>query len=142
MSNFTVDIEKQLTSLGKEIQQFVEKLVPVEQAERDFTPACDVVEGDKLFKILMDLPGMQKKNLNISLKDRVLTIEGERELFLEDDERLKRGERKQGAFIRSFAIPEFADVNTIDASFKNGVLKIEIAKIVDGDDDSSSIPIK
>ncbi|MEX0662733.1 MAG: Hsp20/alpha crystallin family protein [Balneolaceae bacterium] len=142
MSNFTVDIEKQLTSLGKEIQQFVEKLVPVEQTERDFTPVCDVVEGDKLFKILMDLPGMQKKNLNISLKDRVLTIEGERELFLEDDEHLKRGERKQGRFIRSFAIPKFADVNTIDASFKNGVLKIEIAKIDDGDDDSSSIPIK
>lgn len=142
MSNFTVDIERQLTSLGKEIQQFVEKLVPVEQTERDFTPSCDVVEGDKLFKILMDLPGMQKKNLNISLKDRVLTIEGERELFLEDDERLKRGERKQGGFIRSFAIPKFADVNTIDASFKNGVLKIEIAKIDDGDGDSSSIPIK
>ena len=142
MSNFTVDIEKQLSALGKELQQFVEKLVPVDREVRDFTPSCDVVEGDSIYKIFLDLPGMKKKDVKISLQGRVLTIEGERELYLEDDEKLKRSERTQGAFIRSFAIPNYADVNQIEASFKHGVLTIEISKADDGDEASNTIPIK
>ncbi len=85
---------------------------------------------------------MQKKDISITLKDRVLTVSGERELFLEDEEVLKRSERTQGSFSRAFALPENADVSSVNAMFKEGVLQVKISKTGMESDDSQSIPIK
>lgn len=142
MSKITSDIEKRLSTLGKDIQHFVDKLVPIDQVERDFKPDCDVVESAGHFKILVDLPGLKKEQVKLTLKGEVLTIEGEREIYLEDGESIKREERKQGGFIRSFAIPEYADKSSIKADFKDGVLTIEISKKNDGDAEASTIPIQ
>lgn len=135
-----MNFERQLTSLGREFQQFVERITPLDDT-RDFSPACDVIESSKLLKIVVDLPGMEKKDVKVSLKDGVLRIEGTRELYLENDETLKRGERSQGSFIRSFSVPSHADTSSIKASFKNGELTIEIKKLDDGDSEGDSIPI-
>lgn len=141
MSNFKIDIEQQLTSLGREIQQFVERITPLDDS-RDFSPACDVIEGTRKMKIVVDLPGMEKKDVKLSLKDGVLRVEGVRELYLEDDETLKRGERAQGSFIRSFSIPGHVNSSAVEAAFKNGELTIEITKQGDGDSEADSIPIQ
>ncbi len=142
MSNFTIDIEKQLSKLGKDIQQFVEKMAPVDVANGHFSPDCDIIESDSSFSIVMDLPGMKKKQINIELKDRVMTVSGERELYLEDDENRKKSERKFGSFSRSFAIPQFADESTIKATFSSGELRISLKKKGnDVDDNTTSIPI-
>jgi HSP20 family protein len=140
MNNFKMDIEQQLTSLGREIQQFVERITPLDDA-RDFSPACDVIESNSSLKIIVDLPGMEKKDVKVTLKDGVLRIDGTRELYLENDETLKRGERAQGSFIRSFSIPAHADSSSINASFKNGELTVEIKKKGEGDSEADSIPI-
>ncbi len=140
MNSIKVDIEKQLTSIGREIQQFVERLAP-NADDRDFSPACDIVESDKQFTIMADLPGIEKKQVKVTLKDRILKIEGTRELYLENDEKLKREERAQGSFIRSFSIPDHADPSSIEASFKNGVLTVRISKKGSGDSEVNSIPI-
>lgn len=140
MNNFKMDIEQQLTSLGREIQQFVERITPLDDA-RDFSPACDVIESKSSLKIIVDLPGMEKKDVKVTLKDGVLRIEGTRELYLENDETLKRGERAQGAFIRSFSIPAHADSSSINASFKNGELTVEIKKKGEDESEADSIPI-
>ena len=140
MNSIKVDIEKQLTSLGREIQQFVERLAP-DADGRDFSPACDIVESDKQFTIMADLPGIEKEQVKVTLKDRVLKIEGTRELYLENDEILKREERAQGSFIRSFSIPDHADTSSVEASFKNGVLTVRISKKGSGDSEVNSIPI-
>lgn len=142
MSNLNIDIEKQLSRLGKDIQGFVERMVPVNVEAGDFKPDCDIVESDNLYALYMDVPGMEKKNIKITLKDRVLTVSGERELFLEDDEVLKRSERTQGSFSRAFALPENADVSSVNATFKEGVLQVKISKTGLESDDSQSIPIK
>jgi HSP20 family protein len=143
MSNFTIDLEKQLSKLGRDIQQFVEKAVPVQPAGRDFNPDCDVVESDKNYTIFVDLPGMSKKEVKLTLKNRVLTISGERELFLEDNEELIRSERRQGAFSKAFALPELADESSVSASFTNGVLKVTLSKTgIEDDSEATSIPIK
>lgn len=143
MSNLNIDIERQLSRLGKDIQGFVEKLVPVNVETGDFKPDCDIVESNEVYSLYMDLPGMGKKEINITLKDRILTVSGERELFLEDDEELKRSERTQGSFSRSFALPENADVSSVSATFKEGVLHVKISKTgLASDNDSQSIPIK
>ena len=140
MSNFTIDIERQLNRLGQDLQQFVERIVPVVDEDRDFAPSCDIIESDEEFKILLDLPGLTKDEINIALKDNVLTIKGERELQLNEGEKFSRRERRHGAFSSSFALPE--DVNTAEtkAQFTEGVLKITMPRS-DVLKDAKSIPI-
>ncbi len=141
MNDFTVNIEKQLSRLGRDLQEFVERIVPVQDTEGDFSPSCDIVESDAEFRILIDLPGLSKKDIQISLKDHVLRISGERIFKLEENEKLKRNERKSGAFSRSFAIPEYIDTTETSASFRNGVLIVKMPKS-DNSEDAQSIPIQ
>jgi HSP20 family protein len=143
MSNFTIDLEKQLSKLGRDIQQFVEKTVPGHDSSTDFEPLCDVVEGEKGYNIFVDLPGLNKKQVKVALKNRVLTVSGERELYLEDNEKLIRSERKQGAFSKAFAIPQNADESSISAKFTDGVLKISLNKTgMESESEATSIPVK
>lgn len=142
MNNFSIDLEKQLSKLGRDIQQLVERAVPV-QGTASFHPRCDVAENDQKYSIIMDLPGMVKDQVSITLKNGVLTISGDRELYLEDDEKLVKSERKQGSFSRAFALPENSDTSSINAAFNDGVLKVSVSKKVSEEDgDSQSIPIK
>ncbi|MGF1671368.1 MAG: Hsp20/alpha crystallin family protein [Balneolaceae bacterium] len=128
MSNYTIDIENHLNKLGKDVKNFIERLVPLETGDTDFLPDSDIIESDSGYKIVTDLPGMKKEQIHITLKERVLTISGERELTLDKDEVLKRKERKQGVFSRAFAIPVEAGSSDVKASFKNGVLTVTIPK--------------
>lgn len=128
MSDYTIDLENQLNKLGKDIRHFVERLVPLETGETDFSPDCDIIESSSGFKIVMDLPGMNKDQIKITLKERVLTVSGERELYLDKDEKLKREERKQGVFSRAYAVPVEAGTSEVKASFKDGVLTVTVPK--------------
>jgi HSP20 family protein len=143
MSNFTIDLEKQLSKLGKDIQEFVERTVPGKGDATYFNPLCDVIESDSMYTILVDLPGMSKKDVKITLKHHVLNVSGEREFYLDDGEQLVRNERKQGAFSKAFAVPEQVDESSVSASFTNGVLKITLKKTgMEDDAEATSIPIK
>lgn len=141
MSEFAIDIERQLTRLGKDIQNFVERIVPLEDKGHDFAPACDIIESDEKFVIKLDLPGLSKKEINIALKEHVLTVKGERAEELSESETFRRQERSTGVFSRSFALPENVNAAETDALFRNGVLKITMPKS-DVLDDATSIPIK
>ena len=71
MSDFTefgIEIEKHLSKIGKDVQQFMEKIVPLTNEDKDFAPDCDIVESDEEYKILLDLPGLAKKEIGIALK--------------------------------------------------------------------------
>lgn len=140
MSEFTIDIEKQLSKLGKDIQGFVERIVPLEDKGHDFTPACDIVESEDEYKIMLDLPGLTKKEINIALKDNVLSVKGERTESLGDDEAYRRQERRTGVFSRSFALPENVNAAETNAYFRSGVLTISMPKS-EVLKDSKSIPI-
>lgn len=139
-SEFGIEIEKNLSKLGRDIQHFVEKVVPIATEEKDFAPDCDIVESEEEYNILLDLPGMVKKEIEISLKDSVLTIKGRREFLLAEGEEIKRRERKNGAFARSFAVPHNVNTAEVKANFKNGVLTISMPKS-DALDESQSIPV-
>lgn len=144
MSDFTdigIEVERHLSKLGKDIQHFVEKVVPITSDSKDFAPDCDIVESDEEFKILMDLPGLSKKEIGISLKDNVLSVKGEREVILGENEEFKRQERKRGAFSRAFAIPEAVNVAEVQATFKNGVLTISMP-VSEQLKNAQSIPVK
>lgn len=141
MKEFAIDIEKQINRLGKDIQNFVERIVPLEDKGHDFTPACDIIESEDEYKILLDLPGLTKKEINIALKDQVLTVKGERAEELNENETYRRQERASGVFSRSFALPENVNAAETDARFRSGVLTVSMPKS-DVLKDSKSIPIK
>jgi HSP20 family protein len=140
MNEFTIDIEKQLSRLGRDIQDFVERIVPLEDRGHDFTPDCDIIEGEDTFKIKLDLPGMSKEEIHISLKEHVLTVKGERVDESESGSYVRQ-ERKTGLFSRAFALPETVDTSDTEAVFKQGVLTITMKKS-DTPENAKSIPIK
>src|SRR5699024_4576161 len=140
MNDLKIDLEKQLTKLGKDIQHFVQRIVPLEDKGYDFTPDCDIIESDKTYVIKLDLPGMSKNEVNISLKEQVLTVKGERTEEIGENEIKRRHERSTGVFSRSFALPANVDTTKVDAKFRTGVLTITMPK-TGTPENSTSIPI-
>ena len=95
----------------------------------DWNPIVDIYEKDDQIIIKADLPGIEKKDIHIDVKDRVLTIKGERASENEvKKHNVYRRERALGRFERSFTLPGKVDAEDIKASHKDGVLKIEIPK--------------
>ena len=139
-TEFGIEIEKHLSKIGKDVQQFVEKVVPLSHDDKDFAPDCDIVESEEEYKILLDLPGLAKKEIGIALKNNVLTIKGERDIKIGEGEAFKRQERRRGAFARSFALPETVNSAEISANFRNGVLTVSMPKS-DKLKDTTSIPV-
>ena len=135
------EIEKQVHKFGQELQDFVERVVPSSSKAKDFRPEADLIVSEKSLNIVMDLPGLTKKEIAITRKQNVLTVRGEREVMLADGEQYKRNERKSGAFMRSFAIPEEADASSITASFRNGVLTIQLP-MDSTNEDTTHIPVQ
>jgi HSP20 family protein len=135
------EIEKQVHKFGQELQDFVERVVPSSSKAKDFRPEADLIVSEKSLSIVMDLPGLTKKEIAITRKQNVLTVRGEREVMLADGEQYKRNERKSGAFMRSFAIPEEADASNITASFRNGVLTIQLP-MDSTNEDTTHIPVQ
>jgi HSP20 family protein len=135
------EIEKQVHKFGQELQDFVERVVPSSSKAKDFRPEADLIVSEKSLSIVMDLPGLTKKEIAITRKQNILTVRGEREVMLADGEQYKRNERKSGAFMRSFAIPEEADASSITASFRNGVLTIQLP-MDSTNEDTTHIPVQ
>ena len=135
------EIEKQVHKFGQELHDFVERVVPTSTKAKDFRPEADLIVSDKTFSIVMDLPGLTKKEIAITRKQDVLTVRGEKDVELAENEHYKRKERKSGAFMRSFAIPEEADASNITASFRNGVLTIQLP-MGSTDEDTTHIPVQ
>ncbi len=94
-----------------------------------WTPRVDIREVDKRFAILADIPGVDPKDIEISMDKGILSIRGERKAERQQDNgKVKRSERSYGAFYRRFALPDSADADGISASGKHGVLEISIPK--------------
>lgn len=92
-------------------------------------PAVDLVETDKDYRIKAELPGMDEKDIELSLTEDVLTIKGEKkEEHEEKEEGYYLAERHYGAFERSFRLPEEVEADRIEASFNKGVLTVVLPK--------------
>lgn len=97
--------------------------------EREFAPAFDVSETDKELIVIGEIPGMDKKDINISLSDGLLTITGEKKQEKEDkNENYHRVERRYGKFSRTLRVPSEVETDKVDATYKEGVLKITLPK--------------
>lgn len=108
---------------------FRRPFLPARWMADEITPSVDLFEeGDDLV-VKAELPGMDKKDLNVSLHDDVLTISGEKK----KEEKVKeknyyRVERSSGSFSRSFRLPAEVKSDKVTATFKNGVLELRLPK--------------
>jgi HSP20 family protein len=94
-----------------------------------FSPATDIYEDDEHVTFTLEVPGVSEKDINITLEGNTLTVTGERKLKKEDKrERFHRVERFYGTFSRSFTLPNTVDPNSIQASYENGVLQLQMTK--------------
>lgn len=92
-------------------------------------PAVDIKEEADRFVISADLPGVDPKDIDITMENGVLTLKGERSSETKEDrEGYKRVERARGTFYRRFSLPETADAERIEARSKDGVLEIVLPK--------------
>ncbi|KWV57223.1 molecular chaperone Hsp20 [Rhizobium altiplani] len=93
------------------------------------SPAVDVVEKDDAFEITAEVPGLDEKNIEVSLANGVLTIRGEKTEEKEDkDKSYHVSERHYGSFQRSFQLPEYVDTDKVSAAFAKGILKVTLPK--------------
>ena len=93
-------------------------------------PRIDITESKDSYQFQADLPGVDKKDVDISVKDGVLTINGEKKSVHSDND--SKGyqyyERSYGKFSRSFRLPRHVDTTDVHAELKNGVLALSIKK--------------
>ena len=95
----------------------------------DFTPRVDISESDKNIMLTVELPGMEAKDIDISLNQDTLTISGEKKTETEKKgKRFYRLERSYGSFRRSIPLPVEVEQDQVEAAFKRGVLTINLPK--------------
>ena len=95
----------------------------------DWAPRVDISETDKEFVINAEIPEVKKEDVKVNVENGVLTLKGERKQEKEEkDKKFHRIERFHGSFCRSFALPDNIDEDKIDATFKDGMLKLTIPK--------------
>ncbi len=96
-------------------------------------PKVETAEDDKQFEITVELPGVDEKDVAVSVDDGMLTIKGEKKSEREEKKKdYHLTERSYGSFQRSFRLPENAAQDKISADFENGVLKIALPKSAGG----------
>ncbi|MEZ4744017.1 MAG: Hsp20/alpha crystallin family protein [Bdellovibrionota bacterium] len=98
-------------------------------SESLFTPACDIRENDEAFILALDIPGVNKEEVNLEVDGNTLKVSGSRqgESSNKNDE-IYRYERSFGKFERMFSLPENVDASSIEAEHNNGVLTIYLPK--------------
>lgn len=95
----------------------------------DWSPAVDITEDEKEYRITADLPQIAKDDVKVVVENGSLIIKGERKQETEHkDKKVHRIERSYGSFYRSFSLPDDADVNGVNAAFKDGVLNVSLPK--------------
>lgn len=107
------------------------------------TPRLDVVEDDKGFRVSVELPGMNDKDVAVTLDDRLLTIRGEKKEEKEKrDKDVFRSERAYGSFRRTIELPSDIESGKIEAKFKDGILTIDLPKSKQAQERVKQIPVK
>ena len=93
-----------------------------------WSPALDLYESGDHFVAVVELPGMRKEDIEISLHDGTLTISGERKRESTNGEKAERTEGYVGVFRRSIALPTRVDATKVSATYQEGILKVTLPK--------------
>jgi len=95
----------------------------------DWAPAVDIKEEPQQFVIHADVPGVEAKDIDITLENGVLTLKGQRVLEQkEETDQYRRVERVRGTFLRRFSLPDAVNAEKVSAKCKDGVLEVIVPK--------------
>lgn len=95
----------------------------------EWEPAVDIQEDEKSYLIKAELPDVKKEDVHVTVENGVLTMTGERKMEKEEKNRkYHRVERSYGSFVRSFVLPDDIDPKKVNATYKDGLLTITVAK--------------
>jgi len=109
----------------------------------EFTPSVDVKENDKEFIIKAELPGVEEKDIDVTVTNDSVTIKGEKKEEKEDkDKNYYYMERSYGSFSRVIPLEAEIEANKAEARFKNGVLEVKIPKSQTAKAKGTKVPIK
>jgi HSP20 family protein len=127
------DPTRELDSLQSDMNRLFDSFFGGRQGNgvsgRRWIPAMDLVETEDHLILRGDLPGMTEDDINIEIKDNVLTVSGERKAESEEKgEGYHRVERSFGGFSRSLTLPQGIDPEKVEAGFDKGVLEVRIPK--------------
>ena len=108
-----------------------------------FAPQVDVTETDKEVTVCAEIPGVEAKDIDVSVEDDVLTVKGEKKYEREENEKGQhRMERSYGSFERAIPLPVEVDEAKAKAEFKNGVLRLTLPKRPGAQTRRKKIPVK
>jgi len=92
-------------------------------------PRVNIEEGKDDIRLALEMPGMEKEDIKVEVRDGVLTIKGERKESKESKDRtFVRREVTSGSFSRSFTLPDSVTADKIDADYRNGILQLTLPK--------------
>ena len=127
---FLTPFDKMFDSMVESQFPEVVKSVGVKPYQGSAYPKVNVYEYDEKVGIVAEIPGLDKKQLNVEVEDGTLTISGEKHHIKEDEKaKVLRRELKASSFKRNFELGENLDGGNIKATFKNGILNIDIPKV-------------
>ncbi len=126
------EMEQLLDRYGRTRKQLPEtgETGAVSIASADWQPLVDISETENEYCLHTEIPGVDKKDVKVSVKNDILTVQGSRDVKTEKkDKKFHRVERYYGNFLRSFSLPDNADAEKISADFNNGMLNVSIPKL-------------
>jgi len=119
-----VTMQNRLNSLFRDMNEADSQLTTAA-----FVPAVDIYEDDKKVMLKLEVPGIEEKDLDVSVENNTLTVKGERKFEKEEkEENFHRIERRYGSFFRAFTLPSTVDTEHVAASYNAGVLRLELLK--------------
>jgi HSP20 family protein len=142
-----VDLDSPLREMERLFDRFIgfdnSPFAGLSTINSQFVPSLDVHESDKEFQIKIELPGMDEKDIDVSMSRNMLTISGEKKLEKEENAKgIYRMERQYGSFRRSIPLPENGvDTEKAEASYKSGVLTVRLPKTADYKASARKIPV-
>jgi len=130
-----LDPFRDLTSIQERMNQIFEDALSRSRGRDEglrtgmWTPAVDIYEKNDSVVVKAEIPGVEKDQISVEVKDGILTLRGERK-FERDvkEESYHRIERSYGTFLRSFSLPVSVDQEKVKATFRDGVLEVELPK--------------
>jgi HSP20 family protein len=122
-----------ITDLKQEMDRMLDRMFDSRlddlPAVGEWMPSLDLSETKEALVVKMEVPGMDPKDMQLSLQENLLTVKGEKKQEKDEkDEQYHRVERSYGAFTRAVRLPIAVDAQKVTASFKNGLLVVTLAK--------------
>ena len=141
-TGFFSDFERRIDDLFGRFLEGSVMPIGIGVMEGTFSPRMDIKETKGALMVTAELPGMDQKEIDVSVHDRVLTISGEKKVGQEENGTdYHYIERSYGCFSRSFSLPDTVETEKIGAAYKDGVLTVTLPKTAKAMEQSKRIPI-